>query len=243
MVDNPSSQISKKASHRQIVLDTETTGLHHETDRMVEIAMVELIDRRISGRTFHRYINPECAIGAEAMQVHGLTLEFLSQHPVFERVVDELIHFIQDAELIAHHLPFDLGFIQAECRRCGRDVSFLDQQSKIDTFALAKKLYPGQRYSLDALCKRFKIDRSKRTLYHGALIDVHLLIEVYLCMTGGQTQLLTQSDLSWDSTQHAISNRTWCDSDFPYQPPSAEDIQLHEQFLKELLHGQEQIIW
>jgi DNA polymerase-3 subunit epsilon len=175
---------------RQIVLDTETTGLEPEQGhRIIEIGCVELFNRRKTGRTFHRYLRPDRLVDRGAMQVHGLTNEFLAQQPRFEEVVDELLEFITGAQLIIHNAAFDIAFLDAELKRLPvrRDVASLC--SILDTLPLARKMHPGQRNSLDALCKRYSVDNSRRQL-HGALLDAQILMDVYLAMTGGQTMLV-----------------------------------------------------
>lgn len=177
---------------RQIILDTETTGLEPEQGhRIIEIGCVELMNRRKSGRTFHRYLRPDREVDRGAIQVHGLTNEFLAQQPRFADVVDELIEFISGAELIIHNAAFDLAFLDAELKRLPGPLRQVRNicASVVDTLPLARQMHPGQRNSLDALCKRYGIDNSHREL-HGALLDAQILIDVYLAMTGGQTALI-----------------------------------------------------
>jgi DNA polymerase-3 subunit epsilon len=174
---------------RQIVLDTETTGLEPEDGhRIIEIGCLELVDRQLSGRQFHRYLNPERSVETGALTVHGLSDEFLADKPRFVEVVDELIEFIRGAELIIHNAAFDVGFLDSELARLEGRPCVADLASVLDTLALARELHPGQRNSLDALCRRYEVDNSNRTL-HGALLDSELLAEVYLLMTGGQVSL------------------------------------------------------
>lgn len=175
---------------RQVVLDTETTGLEvSQGHRIIEIGAVELVDRRISGRQFHEYINPERDIEDGALEVHGITREFLSDKPRFSEVVESFLEFIEGAELIIHNAEFDLGFINAELGLLDKPLPGLSlDDNVIDTLHVARDLHPGQRNSLDALCKRYEIDNSNRTL-HGALLDAEILADVYLAMTGGQTDL------------------------------------------------------
>jgi DNA polymerase III subunit epsilon len=176
---------------RQIILDTETTGLEPEQGhRIIEIGCVELMNRRKTGRTFHRYLRPDREVDRGAQQVHGLTNEFLAQQPRFADIVDELLEFISGAELIIHNAAFDLAFLDAEFKRLpGPLRQTRSLCSVIDTLPLARQMHPGQRNSLDALCKRYSIDNSHREL-HGALLDAQILLEVYLAMTGGQTTLI-----------------------------------------------------
>ena len=176
--------------HRQIVLDTETTGRSAESNRIIEIGALELIDRVLTGKTYHVYINPQQEVEAGALAVHGLTNDFLADKPLFSDIVIEFMAFIADSELIIHNAPFDVGFIEAELRRVGHEITELSNHCGVlDTLPLARKKHQGQRNSLDALCKRYEVDNSGRS-YHGALLDSCLLAEVYLRMTGGQKSLL-----------------------------------------------------
>ncbi len=172
---------------RQIILDTETTGLSpNEGHRIIEIGCVELINRQYTNNNFHFYINPERTIEAGAINVHGITNEFLVDKPLFGEVADDLYNYLKGAEVIAHNAPFDLGFLNYEFNLYNPDLNKLDKIATItDTLAIARKLHPGQRNSLDALCKRYSVDSSERDL-HGALLDARILAEVYLAMTGGQ---------------------------------------------------------
>jgi DNA polymerase-3 subunit epsilon len=174
---------------RQIVLDTETTGLNPRTgDRVIEIGCVEIFDRKLTGNNFHRYINPERDSDEAALAVHGLTTEFLSDKPKFHEIVEELREFVKDAEIIIHNAPFDLGFLNHEFERIGLPP-FVDHcGGVIDTLVHAKELHPGKRNSLDALCDRYGISNAHRKL-HGALLDSELLADVYLAMTRGQNML------------------------------------------------------
>ena len=175
---------------RQIVLDTETTGLEPEQGhRIIEIGCVEMINRRLTGRTFHHYLNPERDIDPGAQEVHGLSREFLSDKPLFGDVADEFLEFVGDAELVIHNAPFDVGFLDAELSRLERDLPAMQVLCPVlDTLVLAREMHPGQRNSLDALCRRYQVDNSQREL-HGALLDARILAEVYLAMTGGQAAL------------------------------------------------------
>jgi DNA polymerase-3 subunit epsilon len=176
---------------RQVILDTETTGLDFRTgDRVVEIGCIEMIDRRITGARFHAYINPGREVPAGAVAIHGLTDEFLADKPKFMTIADEFIAFVRDAELIIHNAPFDLAFLNTELGllnlpSLGHEV--------IDTLVMAKELHPGKRNNLDALCERYSVNNAKRTL-HGALLDAELLAEVYLAMTRGQESLIMALD-------------------------------------------------
>ena len=176
---------------RQIVLDTETTGIDpKEGHRIIEIGCVELVNRRLTGNHFHVYINPGRHIEQEAIDVHGITNEFLSDKPVFADVAEEFVNFIRDAELVIHNAPFDVGFMDHEfaMEPKTRSVKTAAICSVLDTLTLARQKHPGQKNNLDALCKRYGIDNSHRTL-HGALLDAEILADVYLMMTGGQKAL------------------------------------------------------
>lgn len=172
---------------RQVVLDTETTGLEvQQGHRLIEIGAVELVERRPSGRTFHTYLNPDRAIDEGARQVTGIADEFLLDKPHFADIADELLAFIDGAELIIHNAAFDVGFLDAELARVGPHLGRVgDHASVLDTLAMARERYPGQRNSLDALCKRLGVDNTHREL-HGGLLDAQLLADVYLAMTAGQ---------------------------------------------------------
>jgi DNA polymerase-3 subunit epsilon len=172
---------------RQVVLDTETTGLEVEQQhRIIEIGCVELVNRRQTGRSFHRYLDPERDIDEGAQQVHGLSRDRLAKEPKFADVYVELLDFVRDAELIIHNAPFDVAFLDAELARVGAG-KVGDFCRILDTLSLARRMHPGQRNNLDALCKRYSVDNSHRE-YHGALLDASILAEVYLAMTGGQAK-------------------------------------------------------
>ncbi len=176
---------------RQIVLDTETTGLEpSQGHRVIEIGCVELENRRLTGRTYHRYINPQREVDEEAVQVHGITNEFLADKPLFGDIIAEFQAFIRGAELVIHNAAFDVGFLNHEFALAGAQYGTIaDLCSVVDTLALARRKHPGQKNNLDALCKRYAIDNSQREL-HGALLDSEILADVYLMMTGGQTALM-----------------------------------------------------
>lgn len=175
---------------RQIVLDTETTGLDAARGhRLIELGCVELLARRVSGSHFHQYLNPQRDIDAGAQAVHGISIEFLADKPRFADVADEFLAYIRGAELVIHNAAFDIGFLDAELARLGPQYGRIaDHASVLDTLALAREMYPGQRNSLDALCKRLDIDNSHREL-HGALLDAEILADVYLALTAGQGAL------------------------------------------------------
>ena len=176
---------------RQVVLDTEPTGLEPEQGhRVIEIGCVELVNRRKTGRKFHRYLRPDRLIDRAAQHVHGITDDFLAQQPRFAEVVDELLEFISGAELVIHNAAFDIAFLDAELQRLPGPLRRMGELcTVIDTLPLARQMHPGQRNSLDALCKRYSVDNSHREL-HGALLDAQILLDVYLAMTGGQTALI-----------------------------------------------------
>jgi DNA polymerase-3 subunit epsilon len=175
---------------RQIVLDTETTGLEPaEGHRVIEIGCVELVERRLTGNDFHRYLQPDREIDAGAEAVHGITNAFLADKPRFADVVDELVDYCRGAELVIHNAPFDVGFLNHELKLWRKDAPTVEELcGVVDSLVLARKMHPGQRNSLDALCKRYGIDNTHRDL-HGALLDAQILADVYLAMTGGQVSL------------------------------------------------------
>ena len=182
---------------RQIILDTETTGLEpKQGHRIIEIGCVEMIDRRLTGNHFHQYLQPDREIDAGAIEVHGITNQFLEDKPRFEDVAEDFLAFIKDAELVIHNAPFDVGFIDSEFAKLIKKETKKIKRTKVedvakvlDTLPMARHMYPGQRNSLDALCKRYEIDKSQREK-HGALLDAEILADVYLAMTGGQANLL-----------------------------------------------------
>lgn len=179
---------------KQVVLDTETTGISPKAGhRIIEIGCVELVDRQLTGRRFQQYCHPEREIDEGAQRVHGITLEFLSDKPRFSEIHDAFMQFIEGAELIIHNAPFDLGFLDAELARVGAKLTCLeDRHSIIDTLVMARAKHPGQKNNLDALCKRYNVDNTSRDL-HGALLDSEILAAVYLAMTGGQTKFSFES--------------------------------------------------
>ena len=189
---------------RQIFLDTETTGLSPESgDRIIEIGCVEMLNRRLSGRNLHFYLNPQRPNSEDAVKVHGLTDEFLADKPLFEAVADELMDYLNGAEIVIHNAAFDIGFLNEELRRMGRE-RFTDVAAAVtDSLAMAREMFPGKSNSLDALCKRLEVDNSNRSL-HGALLDAGLLAEVYIRMTRGQNSLVIDA-LDSDAEQIAIA--------------------------------------
>ena len=187
---------------RQIVLDTETTGLSTaQGHRIIEIGCVEIVNRRLTGREFHRFLNPDRDIDEGAERVHGISRARLESEPRFPEIVDELLAFLSGAELVIHNAEFDLGFLDYELGLMQHpEPRVTDHASVLDTLSLAREMHPGQRNSLDALCKRYEIDASKRDV-HGALIDADLLARVYLAMTGGQTALSLDAVSMADATE------------------------------------------
>ena len=181
-------------TNRYVILDTETTGMnqsggaHYLGHRIIEIGCVEVINRRLTGNHYHVYIKPDRLVDEEAIRVHGITDAFLADKPPFSAIVDEFIQFIRGAELVIHNAPFDVGFMDYEFEKLGLGLKTQQICSVTDTLVMARRLFPGKRNSLDALCGRYYIDNSHRTL-HGALLDAEILADVYLLMTGGQTRL------------------------------------------------------
>ena len=216
---------------RQIVLDTETTGLDpRQGHRIIEVACLEVVNRRLTGRHLHKYINPGREIDAGAQAVHGITLEFLADKPKFDDIADELMAFISGAELIIHNAPFDIGFLNAEFGRLDRVPVETLCNGVIDTLKMAKERHPGKRNNLDALCERYEIDNSHRTL-HGALLDTELLAEVFLAMTRGQNALMIEPD------DLPVSGQTGAQQDRRERKPlivrraSSEEIDAHDRVL------------
>ncbi len=189
---------------REIVLDTETTGLEvSQGHRIIEIGCVELVNRKLTGNHYHQYINPRREIDQGAIEVHGITQEFLADKPVFATVAEEFLAFVDGAQLVIHNAPFDLGFLNQELKLLTPDSATLeDRCSVVDTLVMARGKHPGQRNNLDALCQRYEVDNSQRDL-HGALLDAEILADVYLAMTGGQTALQL-SDSAEDSTGQRV---------------------------------------
>ncbi|MBV9697478.1 MAG: DNA polymerase III subunit epsilon [Gammaproteobacteria bacterium] len=220
---------------RQIVLDTETTGLEPELNhRIIEIGCVELLNRRRTGRTFHRYLNPEREIDDGALAVHGISRTELDGQPRFAEIAEELLAFLSGAELVIHNAPFDLAFLDAELARLPVAQSSLASLCKIlDTLALARELHPGQRNSLEALCKRYAIDDSAREL-HGALLDARILADVYLAMTGGQATLeLSDAELGQPALEGARAGRAPLRTvvPLPVLEATPEELAAHEAML------------
>jgi DNA polymerase-3 subunit epsilon len=221
---------------RQIVLDTETTGLEAaQGHRIIEIGCVELFSRRATGRHFHRYLNPDREVDEGARAIHGMSLNDLAGKPRFAEIAAEFTEFIAGAELIIHNAGFDVGFLDAELARLdgGASVRIGALCQVLDTLSLAREMHPGQRNNLDALCKRYGIDNSHREL-HGALLDARILADVYLAMTGGQSALALEDGPRRSSTWRAVGETLAADLALLIVLPTAEELAAHEQ-LQELL--------
>lgn len=222
---------------RQIVLDTETTGLSaQDGDRIIEIGCVELLNRKLTGNNRHFYLHPEDrAIHEEALRVHGITLDFLADKPVFAQVADDLRDYLQGAQLVIHNAPFDIGFLNAEFARLGWGAVTDLTSGVIDTLVMAKEMYPGKRNGLDALCDRLDVDNSGRT-FHGALLDAELLADVYINLTRGQNALVIEADNTSTSSANG-QGRPQVDLsgiELPVLRPNAHELQAHEALLLDL---------
>jgi len=218
---------------RQIFLDTETTGLSADNgDRIIEIGCVELVNRRLTGNNLHFYLNPGRDSHEEALKVHGITNEFLKDKPKFEAVVDELLHYVRDAEIIIHNAAFDLGFLDKELELLARAPFRNHVSGVVDTLAMAKEMFPGKRNSLDALCDRLGVDNSGRTL-HGALLDAELLADVYINLTRGQDALLIDAH----SPQHggpAVPQIDLSVFELPVLQANEQETAAHEDLLTQI---------
>lgn len=221
---------------RQIVLDTETTGLEpKQGHRIIEIGCVEIINRRKTNKHYHQYINPDREIDEGAYNVHGISNEFLADKPRFKQIAQEFINFIRDSELIIHNAPFDVGFLDHELRKLGIKWGKIEHFCTVtDTLTMAREKHPGQKNNLDALCKRYEIDNSKRDL-HGALLDAQILLDVYLAMTGGQEALaLGSMEEEEAAEQNAIRLNDENRKPLPIIQPSEEELAAHEKYLEVL---------
>lgn len=218
---------------RQIVLDTETTGLSpSDGHRVIEIGCVELLNRRYTGNNFHAYLNPERQIDVGAMRVHGISNEFLKDKPRFVEMIDDFINYIRGAELIIHNATFDVGFLNHEFKLSGSEYQSIEKISGVfDTLPYARRLHPGQKNSLDALCKRYNVNNSNRQL-HGALLDAELLAHVYLAMTGGQVTMFGDAS---DTVQQVADSGPIIRNDRQHSLPvivaTAEELEAHERFM------------
>ncbi|QMU61270.1 MAG: DNA polymerase III subunit epsilon [Gammaproteobacteria bacterium] len=221
---------------RQVVLDTETTGLEvSQGHRIIEIGCVEVLHRRTTDQLFHQFLNPEREIDAGAQEVHGISLDFLADKPKFASIADDFIEFVADAELIIHNASFDVGFINAELKKMGHRITDINSCCKvIDSLGMARKMHPGQKNNLDALCKRYEIDNSHREL-HGALLDAQILADVYLALTGGQTTLSLAANA--DSASKRNSAQAGLDANreaLKVIYASDEELQAHDAFLNKI---------
>ncbi|KAA9133122.1 DNA polymerase III subunit epsilon [Marinihelvus fidelis] len=230
---------------RQIVLDTETTGLEtRDGHRIIEIGCVELVERQLTGNNFHEYINPERAVDAGALEVHGISNEFLADKPRFGEIAERFLEYVDGAELVIHNAAFDLGFLDYEYGMLGMTrPPFSERQPVIDTLELARSERPGQRNNLDALCKAYEVDNTSRTL-HGALLDAEILADVYLAMTGGQVALGLSMDSDGPDTRELEAAAGQVE-----RPPvrvlraSEEEIALHEARLADIKSSSGDCLW
>jgi DNA polymerase-3 subunit epsilon len=231
---------------RQVVLDTETTGIDpKQGHRIIEIGCVELVNRRLTGNHYHQYVNPQREIEAEAIEVHGITNEYLSDKPVFKDIAKGFVDFIRGAELVIHNAPFDVGFMDNEFKLNGYpSEKTADMCSVLDTLVLARQFHPGQKNNLDALCKRYGIDNSHREL-HGALLDSEILADVYLMMTGGQTDLNLSGHGGAGQGNQVEPIRRLSNDRKPLKivKATADEIEQHEKRLDLIEQGGSQVIW
>lgn len=228
---------------RQIVLDTETTGIDpNDGHRIIEIGCVELMERQLTGRHYHVYINPERPIDAEAIAVHGITNEFLADKPLFRDVADEFFEFIKGAELVIHNAAFDVGFMDAEFARLKPVRKTADHCGIVDSLAIAREKHPGQKNNLDALCKRYGVDNSSREL-HGALLDAEILADVFLLLTGGQTAL-TLDDSDGEAGQSGGIRRLVADRARLVVPQASnEELEAHSELLAAIEKSAGESLW
>lgn len=219
---------------RQIFLDTETTGLDAVAgDRIVEIGCIEMVGRRLTGRHLHLYFNPERSVHPEAVRVHGLTDEFLSDKPRFAEHAPEVLEFLDGAEVIIHNAPFDTGFLNEELKRLGRPAVHTLVAKVTDSLAMAREMFPGKSNSLDALCRRLEVDNSNRA-FHGALLDAGLLAEVYVRMTRGQDSLVIEAGGSPQGQRSDVPRLDLSRIALPVLPAGEAELQAHEAWLKDL---------
>ena len=219
---------------RQIVLDTETTGLSAENgDRIIEIGCVELLHRKLTGNNLHHYINPERDSHEDALKVHGISNEFLRDKPKFAQLADEILAYLDGAELIIHNAPFDLSFLNKELERLGKPPIRSVVSGVIDTLVMAKEMFPGKRNGLDALCDRLGVDNSSRTL-HGALLDAELLADVYINMTRGQDALITEESASSPTVGPDVDAIDLSGIALPVVFANQAERQAHAEHLKDL---------
>lgn len=226
----------ESVNKRQIVLDTETTGLEYrQGHRIIEVGCVEVINRKLTGNNFHVYLNPERQIDQGAIEVHGITNEFLQDKPLFGDIYETLLKYLQGAELVIHNAAFDVGFLDSELEKIAVETPSIHDICDVhDTLIQARKMFPGQRNDLDSLCRRYEIDNSHREL-HGALLDAEILADVYLLMTGGQTALLLDAVSSNDKQTGQPSDRiNFAELSLPLVKPSNDEIENHVQWLSRL---------
>ncbi|MBW7469956.1 DNA polymerase III subunit epsilon [Marinobacter sp. F4218] len=228
---------------RQIVLDTETTGIDpSEGHRIIEIGCVELMERQLTGRNYHVYINPEREVEAEAITVHGITNEFLADKPRFAEVADEFFEFIKGAELVIHNAAFDVGFMDAEFARLKPVRKTADYCGIVDSLAIARKRHPGQKNNLDALCKRYGVDNSNRDL-HGALLDAEILADVYLLLTGGQTALSLDAGAEEGGSSSGIRRLAEDRAALSVIRASDDESAAHDEFMAMLEKKAGETVW
>ena len=228
---------------RQIVLDTETTGLETSANhRIIEIGCVEMIDRKVTDNYWHFYVNPDRDIDAGAFSVHGISTDFLKDKPHFEDIADDFLNFVKGAELIIHNAPFDMGFLNHEFAKLNNPLKLEEHCSVLDSLVLARQKHPGQKNNLDALCKRYEIDNSSRTL-HGALLDSQILAEVYLMMTGGQKALLLDEETSDDGLKLTDVAKRPEGLELPIWQVAENNQQAHKDYLKLLSEKSETVHW
>jgi DNA polymerase-3 subunit epsilon len=219
---------------RQIILDTETTGLSAENgDRIIEIGCVELLNRKLTRNNLHHYVNPERDSHEDALKVHGISNEFLRDKPKFAQIADELLAYLEGAELIIHNAPFDVAFLNKELERLGKGPITQFVAGITDTLAMAKDMFPGKRNSLDALCDRLEVDNSGRTL-HGALLDAELLADVYINMTRGQDALLIDAHTSGSGEVGGVNLVDLRQFDLPVIQATEQECAAHEEVLKQM---------
>lgn len=214
-----------------VVLDTETTGLEvADGHRVIELGCVMLSNRKHTETKFHYYINPGRAIDAEAREVHGISEAFLEDKPVFAEIMDEFVAFVEGTELVIHNAPFDLGFLNRELELAGNSLRLEQVCEVTDSLALARQMHPGQRNSLDALCRRYEVDNSGRDL-HGALLDAEILADVYLAMTGGQTALALEGATQPNKISDSGKTRFTADVNFPVIRADKKELKEHQRWL------------
>lgn len=217
---------------REIILDTETTGLDpKQGHKIIEIGALEMVNKILTGNSFHYYINPQRSVPNEAFQIHGISTEFLKDKPKFHEIADEFIEFVTGGKLVIHNATFDMNFLNYELGLINKPS--LDYNHVVDTLPMARRLFPGQKNNLDALCKRFKVDNSDRK-YHGALKDAVLLSEVYIELTGGRQVKLEMTKQDSDNSSGNITKNSYDNLNFKIVKPTESELQLHEEFINNL---------